>query len=322
MGKVALVEDAPRVSETALRWLEDFKIKYTTDEVFRYLDLALPLKVGLIGEPIRDEYIYVTPRGRSAKEPVVTWKVLGTESYNGGIWAVLGHTLAVSDAVTILNNKTKAIIKTRYVQQPFLTKLFSVIKEETVYHIQHRSLANYDLITVVDYGHGLIPSTTHADVIADSAPWLALTVQANSLNWGMNTLQKWHKADYFVVDEAELRLSRRNSIATPSQLLLFEQARLNSSISAVTLGHNGCIIATGVDTDFYPVPIFSDHVVDRLGAGDAFLSVTAPLAHLLAPPEIIGLVGNVAGALQVSRVGNINPISRRELRQWIRALLA
>ena len=63
-------------------------------------------------------------------------------------------------------------------------------------------------------------------------------------------------------------------------------------------------------------PALAEKVVDRMGAGDAFLAATAPLAWAGAPAEVIALVGNIAGAIKVSKVGN-QPITRQEVEAWL-----
>jgi sugar/nucleoside kinase (ribokinase family) len=62
-------------------------------------------------------------------------------------------------------------------------------------------------------------------------------------------------------------------------------------------------------------------VVDRIGAGDAFLSVSALVAVQNAPLEVVGLAGNAAGALAVASVANRDPIDRVALTRQIESLL-
>jgi sugar/nucleoside kinase (ribokinase family) len=56
--------------------------------------------------------------------------------------------------------------------------------------------------------------------------------------------------------------------------------------------------------------VFSSKVVDRIGAGDACFALTAPCAALGAPPEILGFLGNVAGAAACAVIGNKSYIDR------------
>jgi sugar/nucleoside kinase (ribokinase family) len=69
------------------------------------------------------------------------------------------------------------------------------------------------------------------------------------------------------------------------------------------------------------VPAFAGPVVDRVGAGDAFLSVTAPCVAQGAPMEVVGFIGNVVGAEAVATVGHRSSVERVSLSRHIEHLL-
>jgi bifunctional ADP-heptose synthase (sugar kinase/adenylyltransferase) len=54
-------------------------------------------------------------------------------------------------------------------------------------------------------------------------------------------------------------------------------------------------------------------VTDRVGAGDAVLAVSSLLVALRAPWEIIGFVGNLAGAQMVAELGNRVTVDRNSV---------
>ena len=74
--------------------------------------------------------------------------------------------------------------------------------------------------------------------------------------------------------------------------------RLGCRAFVVTRGKKGCAVQDAGGT-FVEVPAFAQKVVDRIGAGDAFFVITALAARLDTPPELIGFIGNVIGALAV-----------------------
>jgi sugar/nucleoside kinase (ribokinase family) len=84
---------------------------------------------------------------------------------------------------------------------------------------------------------------------------------------------------------------------------------LNCSRLIVTLGKRGCI-CFGSDLGFCEIPSFAERVVDRLGAGDAFLSLSSLCAVQHAPTPILGLLGNLAAAQAVATVGNKLAVQR------------
>jgi sugar/nucleoside kinase (ribokinase family) len=69
------------------------------------------------------------------------------------------------------------------------------------------------------------------------------------------------------------------------------------------------------------IPAVAGKVVDRIGAGDAFLSVSTLLAAQRAPLEVVGFAGNAAGALAVATVANREPIDRVAYLRQIESLL-
>ncbi len=314
---------APPLPEETMEWLRGFRERYSEEDVRRWLDKASKVRVASAGEHIIDEYVTVKPMGRSAKDSIVAWTAEGSNEWAGGIVSVQKHTLAVADSSAGYVMPRQVLLrKRRYVEQPFVNKVFAIYEiesqlngNEVEYQFEH------DLLTVVDYGHGLF------DVISIptlTPPFLALTVQANSMNWGMNTLRKWTKltnVNYVVLDEAEARLNFQDDHSDPETLLGMMIRDALASVGAITLGHNGCVIADDDVDRWERIPAFATKVVDRIGAGDAFLAVTAPLAAVGAPPAVIGFVGNIAGAIQVGRIGNSKPVERKELRQWVHTLL-
>ena len=61
--------------------------------------------------------------------------------------------------------------------------------------------------------------------------------------------------------------------------------------------------------------------VTFVGAGDAFLSVTAPLVQSGVPMELVGLIGNAVGAMKVGIVGHRQSVQRVPLMKFLTALL-
>ena len=69
------------------------------------------------------------------------------------------------------------------------------------------------------------------------------------------------------------------------------------------------------------VPSLATQVSDRVGAGDAVFAVTSLLVKLGAPWEVVGMVGNLAGAQMVGELGNRATVSRVSLSKHIQALM-
>ena len=89
----------------------------------------------------------------------------------------------------------------------------------------------------------------------------------------------------------------------------------------ITHGNHGCITyedGGGV----HRIPAFtSTVVVDTVGAGDAFLAVTAPLVAAGGRVEDVGFIGNAVGAMMVGIVGHRKSVETIPLIQFVTALL-
>jgi sugar/nucleoside kinase (ribokinase family) len=83
----------------------------------------------------------------------------------------------------------------------------------------------------------------------------------------------------------------------------------------ITLGDKGSLFYSNEDQFF--VPVFSERIIDTIGAGDAVLSITSLLAKNRTPPEVIPLIGNLVGALAVLIVGNKESIDPIKLFKFI-----
>jgi bifunctional ADP-heptose synthase (sugar kinase/adenylyltransferase) len=75
------------------------------------------------------------------------------------------------------------------------------------------------------------------------------------------------------------------------------------------------------DDGFVETPAFAGKVVDRMGTGDAVLSVTALLAAQNTPTDIIGFVGNAVGAQAVGTLGHERSIDPVALQKFMTALM-
>lgn len=256
-----------------------------------YLDAISKLKVLVVGDAIYDEYCYVKPMGMAAKEPILAVRAERTQRFKGGVWAAAEHVRALCGEVDI-EHSCFATVKTRYVEETYVRKLFEVHSREDIYPSQGGYIERYDLVIAADFGHGQI-------AVGDyfmGAKFLAVNAQTNSANRGFNLITKYKRADYVVIDSLEARLAaqdRDSGIENVIEKLGFQKI-------VVTLGADG---AVGYDGSFHYSKAKTKSVVDTIGAGDAFFCVTAPLAAVGADMQTILEVGNAAGAIKCGSVG-------------------
>jgi len=118
--------------------------------------------------------------------------------------------------------------------------------------------------------------------------------------------------------ENEIKMEQRNQWGDLRKMILGLSTKLNCGKIVVTRGNYGCLC---YDQKFTEIPAFAHQVVDRMGAGDAFLSLTALCMVQEAPMEVVGFIGNVVGAEAVAIVGHRKSINRISLFKHIESLL-
>ena len=342
--------------EEAQSFLREFRQRHSADEVIGLLRDLKGLRVLVIGDAIIDEYHYVQSLGKSPKELLVTTRYLREEQFAGGILACANHVAGFCDRVDLVTclgtrdsreefirshlkgnvsptfffrDDTGTVVKRRYVEQAFLSKMFEVsflddtdLPEPVVREVERhvaRVASGYDLVLVADYGHGFLGRDL-IRLLASEARYLAVNAQTNSANAGYNLVSKYPRADYVCIDEPEVRLAAQDRRTDLEQIMRVLAKDLTCRRISITQGHKGCI-AYAEHEGFHHVPVLSREIVDRIGAGDAYLSVTAPCAAAGYPADVIGFIGNAVGALAVRIIGNRTPVEPVPLFKFITALL-
>ncbi|MGC6509588.1 MAG: PfkB family carbohydrate kinase [Myxococcota bacterium] len=313
-------------------------------------------RVLLIGETIIDEYVYCNAIGKSGKEPVMVVKRLNSEQFMGGILAIanhispfckeviihsyIGEDRAFETEITksmpsnvrlklISKNNSPTILKRRYIDEYSKARIVGVYdiedglleedNEQKLLNNLNEDIYDSDLVLVADYGHGLITPNV-VQFIQEKAAFLAVNTQINSSNIGFHTISKYAKADFVCIHEGELRHDYRSRTRPKEELIenLFEKMKCKSII--ITQGKQGI---TGYDqkTGMVKCPAFANRVIDRVGAGDSVLAITALCLTVDMPLESILMLGNLAGAQSVETVGNKRGIDKTQLLKSLKSLL-
>ena len=337
-------------------YLQLFKSRYSLDQVLEALNRLGDLKVLVIGDTIIDTYVYCEAIGKSSKDPVLALRHQSEDSFAGGVLAVANHTANFAGHVemftvlgsvnsrrdfitsSLASNVTPhlfmhpgapTIVKQRFLEGYSLSKLLEVyymdqagIPEGTVREVVaalREKLRECDVVVVADYGHGMMAEPIRR-LLCEEAKFLAVNTQANAGNRGFNTIIRYPRVDFGCIAEHEMRLEMRDAEGELRPMIEKLAPQLRSKVFVVTRGKKGALIWTA-DGEFVIVPAFAMKVVDRVGAGDAFLSVAALAAAAGAPPEVLGLIGNVAGAQAVEIIGNQKSIDKLKLQKTIVSML-
>jgi bifunctional ADP-heptose synthase (sugar kinase/adenylyltransferase) len=329
----------------------------TLDRALTAVEAIKNQRVLIVGDAIIDEYQYAVPMGKSAKENIIASRFESRELFAGGVIAAANHVAdfcAEVEVVTVLgdNESHEGVIraaikpnvklnvvtrpglpttrKCRFVDPGHMRKLFEVytfddtpiegaIERELTGLV--RGLApNADTTIVTDFGHGLMtPAAIRA--ASETARFMAVNAQSNSANHGYNLITKYDRADYVCIDAPEARLAMADKRTELGELIA---GKLRTAVGCdriiVTHGANGCVAFEPQD-GIHRVPAFTRQVVDTVGAGDAFLSITSPLVSAGVPLDLVGLIGNAVGAIKVGIVGHRRSVEKVPLMKFLTALL-
>ena len=280
------------------------------ESALRLIESIRDYKVLFVGDKIIDEYHYVTPLQRAAKEYLIPMRYKSKEVFHGGVDAAAMHLRTFCKTVDIAST-APATRKVRFVDENALHKLAEVHYEDGENNRHWPELDYYDCVVAADFGHGEIKDAIELVM----AKFLAVSTQTNSANRGFNLITKYPSADYIVIDEPEARLAASDQEG-PLEDVIRKLSEGRCDKFVVTLGSHGAIgCENGV---IYHQRAFTDLVRDTIGAGDAFFAVTAPMAMIGSMEDLL-LIGNAAGALKTQIVGHRESVTKEALIEFIRS---
>lgn len=330
-------------------YLEAFARRFPHDRIVTYIEKLKDIRVLVVGEAIIDEYHFGQSIGKAAKEPIIALRSVKKEMYAGGALAIANHLADFCKDVGLLamvgsvnsrlefikkslknnikffpfrKNSSPTIVKTRFLESSPLQKLLELytMDDSDLNHKQSKAMANmlrpllskYNAVICADFGHGMLDERAR-DLLMRKSRFLALTAQVNASNFGYHTISKYPRADFVCVDERELRLEAKNRNGNLEEMMKEIFKRFDYRFLILTKGEIGCFTCHNKRQVIHVPSLGHKHVVDRIGAGDAFLSISASLAATGAPLEVAGLAGNIAGTLAADIIGNKKSITKQAM---------
>jgi len=339
----------------AKNYLGQVKKRLSLEHIKNHLEQLKDTKVLVIGDTIIDEYVFVLPKGRAIKDPILSVEYQYHEEYPGGILAVANH---ISDfvnkvkLVTLVGDKNPRLsfiknsvkdnvelktftkedsyttVKRRYINSYRNVKLFKIeymndkpISEELSKKIVdyiHAEAPNYDLVVVSDFGHGFLNKAIKQK-LREKAKFLAVNAQSNSANMGYNYITHYNKPDFMTMSEEELRLPLFMRFEDIDEVI--KEGRNNFKLNnfIVTLGKKGSAYAH--QDKLFKAPVLISSVKDTVGAGDALFALTSLFAYSKAEPELIPFIGNCAGGIAANIMGNKESVNKEKLLSFAGELL-
>ncbi len=337
-------------------FLGGFRSRWSDKEVNRQIASLSKLNVLVIGDAIVDQYHYTAPLGQTGKGNILAVRYDSEEQFAGGAIAVANHVAGFASRVTLVTGlgstdsheefirskllgnvepvffhfqDAPTVTKRRFVDAD-LAKFFEVYffredpvlaeSEAVVCAWLQKQVQTHDVVIVPDFGNGFITPGMIA-VLSEKAKFLAVNTQINSGNRGYHVIHRYPRADFISLNEPELRLAAHNRHDPVEAVAEHVGARASVSQLAVTRGTKGVVMYDRSSHMFHNIPALSTKVVDRIGAGDAFLSLAGLSLGAGLAPEIAAFVGSAAAAIDVQIVCNREPVSLVGLQKYVGTLL-
>ena len=337
--------------------IKKIKRNYTFLKIRKLINDFKKIKVLIIGETIIDQYVFCEALGKSGKEPMLVLRDIKTEEYLGGAAVLARHLSPFCNNATLLSmvgekgeylqdikeklpkninfryirkKNSPTILKRRFLDSVSNNKVLGVytinddiltIKEEKLFYNMLKNLIpKYDLVIVSDYGHGLISSKS-ANLICRLSKYVALNAQVNAANVGYHSMRNYKNVDCVIINDKEIRHELRDKNGKLNILMKKLSQEQNVKNLIVTQGYLGSIFYNKKRKKFDHCDAFAKSAVDKIGAGDAMLSVIALCLKSGFNSELALLIASLAGAQSVTTIGNKYSINRIQMLKSLENIL-
>jgi len=323
--------------------------KVSTTDLTRLMKKFKGQKVVVIGDLIADEYITCDPLGMSEEDPTIVVTPISSKTFIGGAAIVAAHAASlgaevqffsvVGDDATakfcrdeltrfgvkhdlLLDHARPTTLKQRFRSRSKTLLRVSHLSQRSIEEPLQKELVSRvsqavkaaDLVILSDFNYGSLPQPVVDAIIASTKKTRAKIVADSQSSSQIGDISRFKDADLLMPTEREARLALRNS---EDGLVVVAEAvckTANAQAAIVKLGEQGVLLhfrhAKYFETD--QIPALNSAPQDVAGAGDCML-VAASLALTVGGNMWeTGLLGSLAAAIQVGRVGN-TPITPDEI---------
>jgi len=326
--------------------------KIIKKDIANVLDKFSKLKVIVVGDLIIDEYISCQPLGMSQEDPTIVVSPIETKRYIGGAGIVAAHAAGLgADTqfisfcgddegrdfalevlkkygvnVTLLKDpsrpttlkkryraESKTLLRVSYLHQDAMPKNLQTRFVEKVLS----ALNNANCLIFSDFNYGCLPQEVVDTIILEAKKRNILVSADSQSSSQIGDIARYRSIDLITPTEREARVSLKNQ--DDGLVILAEKLKTlaNAKNILLKMGGDGVLVQSsasesGIYTD--QIPALNLSPKDVAGAGDSLL-ITASLA-LAVGANIwqMGLIGSMAAAVQVGRLGN-TPLSSGELKK-------
>jgi rfaE bifunctional protein kinase chain/domain/rfaE bifunctional protein nucleotidyltransferase chain/domain len=313
-------------------------------------------KAVVIGEAIIDKYVFCQALGKASKDLNLNIKKIFSEKYLGGSLAIAKNLSSYCKKVEVLTflgsyrddlkfinsnlensiylnflkkNNSPTILKTRYLDEVDKIKLLGVYdfndqdlnakEEKRFIRLINRKTKGNDYIILTDYNHGIITNKVAKNISLKNKFNYSINCQLNSSNMRYRALEKYKNPKLVIINENELRYEFRdrntNSFILAKKLI----KKLNSKCALITCGKRGMFFID--KKKIYYCDAFTDHAVDKIGAGDTVLAFFSIFFNSGFSIELSLLISSLAARHSVKDIANKNSYNKSLLLQDLHYLL-
>ena len=321
-----------------------------------YIEKFSNLKIAVIGDLIMDEYIICDPLGMSQEDPTIVVTPIDNEVFIGGAGIVAAHAASLGAEVKLISvvgndslcekanemlikaNVNPFLIKDEHRQttlkQRYRTREKTLLRVSHLHqsdinkHIQkimidefRKIIFDIDLLVFSDFNYGCLPDYVVNEMIQlakENKVFIAADSQSSSQ---IGDISRYRNVDLLTPTEREARIAVRDH--NSGLVVLAEYLRKKTDVKNILLklGEEGVLIHAFIEdepgylTD--QIQALKSNPKDVSGAGDSMLITSAMTLSLGGKIWQAALIGSVAAALQVSRLGN-RPLEVEELHLAVR----
>lgn len=345
--------------EDVIRYMEEFKKKYSMEDIKTYTQQAEKLKILVIGDVIIDKYTYCSVQGLMSKDMGYSARLNYSEEYLGGAIAIARHLSTFNENVTLMSmigdeedirlklfdeladqmqlrltySKTfPTIVKHRYLtkntKREEYRKVFSInnIPEPMEYGESAREEFKRRLKEKIgEYDAVFLCDFGHGLVDEETKNIVEEKARYLILNCQSNSTNLGMNliTKYKRADVFSLD-QKELKLAFPVYAAREQEAleQLRQHLKGSGWLTRGSLGAYGIaEGELYECLALTLTVRDTIGAGDAFFAVAGLYAAAGAPVEMGTFMGNIGGALGANIVGNKEAVEKVNVLKYASTLM-
>jgi rfaE bifunctional protein kinase chain/domain len=330
---------------------EDYLIRHSIDRknIINLVKSFSEKKVCVIGDLIVDEYITCEALGMSQEEPTLVVTPIDSAKFIGGAGIVAAHAAGLGSRVNFLSvigsdetgslaekflkdagvnsfcivdkhrptslkqrfrSKGKSLLRVNHLRKSAL----DISQQEVILNKFKNIVKDLDLLVFSDFNYGCLPQKLVDEAIILAKKNKVMIAADSQSSSQMGDISRFHDIDLLTPTEREARISLNNY--EDGLVILIDKLRKKTNVSNVLLklGEEGLIIH-GPDNKNWltdKITALNELPRDVAGAGDSLLITSILTLACGGDLWEASLLGSLAAAIQVSRVGN-TPLKAKEI---------